>query len=1306
MRCLPPLTTSLLRCSPRLSCCSPILSLSSTPSRVGKAFSATSSFSAADNAALLFSTAGVATAAAAAPLSLRAGPGTSFTSFELESELEWAQQDLQDLQTSFEATVAPPQVLSTAQTPAAAYTLPRFLDKDRPPQREKKAKASPKHADEPASQDMAIAASCGTNGPCPSLPTILQRRRCCRAVPESHGKSVPGYIDAAHEALLCLHRAWVCQRHSIASAQAAGESAVAALAFSFLRGAHAEALLVLLELAVFPHSSGITEEDASAPLNEFIAYLLPCVMQLVCRRHAELSGWHMAHISQLLISYSPLLDSPSEHAVVWDSFLLLSYATRRRLRRQHNCNCLEAFLWGLYSPLRGEGGRGEYGGSVYLPINAGGAVDRSLPSTTQGGCLLSAPYRNAARRATLHHLLHRCLQMEAPAQMHPQASAHVDLLLSWSLLLAGDEVQRSMRDAVVHRLCKSVTRSNKVTGSRKPRRVPKSVEQWRRLALQHSKDQVEQVNENERSYHGKCGKALMRGAAVFAAVEQEARQTGGWSVPVLERDLLLGMLHPEQHQMGTKAIWPSVGIIGCRSPTRSTRPEKTKGQLNLVAAVTATLRAYARLRWGPLGPSSPSRRSAVSSVVGPRSRSAVAAAPPARRLQHWQSSCEEEIVELMHAALELPQYALCLAEAIAVRLVHCLRLRSVYAGAAPTATPLSRDKLLTTIRRLARHSRIDVLTHALVLQSDGASTVSEEHAGRDAREDPCSFSSFAAEATPALVRALRSAEDAVQVMDLWWRERRAAATSLSVDILRRLRAWVEALPPPLRSEGLGDILEQISQLQTSVPATTSPMGTQLSTSSKDNVKANEAQEIWKAIVAAAKLRGPASISTLRDGATDNMCDTANAPASPSLSTSLSLHHPSAWAVMTPHTRVSMRRLQWIALLNDSPRREWRWSGMHHASAGVTGDPNLRTELCRMVEASEMEDWTAAEQNDLTGLDPQSSRCQRETAAASWSALYSGHWLDKMIGRCIRRRGRAQRTGESKVGCPRDGDDENTTAFPDEPLQKPVSPLCHLPSSPIVLHFVRLSFQATPTHSAKGSKQGSSSLARTAVSVTEAPTNSQIHALPLDQWEEALRCLATYCMHLVTRIEMTERSSARATSCRKLSCAASAFIQCLGAFWQALGDARFESAVLHSTIDVSSMLCEQYKAVLDLHLAIALAQHTPSLRHSRIKEAMASALPPLPDALQVDIFQRLTQRSVPQWQECEELLLFADDVATLCNAGTKANSREKLANTAHTTRKPQLLFKVPLAVYAEVLAAYAVHQRQLPQQLLERCVRSL
>ncbi|KPA79050.1 hypothetical protein ABB37_05583 [Leptomonas pyrrhocoris] len=1015
-------------------------------------------------------------------------------------------------------------------------------------------------------------------------------------------------------------------------------------------------------------------------------------MQLLYRRQVEVSGRHMAQLSQLLLAYSPVFVAASQHAAVWDLFTLLCYATRRRLRRKHNRDCLEAFLWGLYDPLSRDEEFSKNADGVHLLNTADGFVfGRPSPRATQGGSHLQLPSCNDVRVATLHHLLYRCLQTETSLQIDAQAAAHIELLLSWALLLAGDDMRPFMRDAVVHRLCKPITPSN--TGASAGRRIStlESVRQWRRLALRHNEAPLRHVEENDKGGRGKHGKALLPAAAVFNTVEREARQTGGWAVPAMERCLLSTLMHSTHLPTGTQRNTSSAATTRYRKPTRSTKAEKTESELRLAGAAAATPRAYARLRWGSLDSGLPP----YSSTTTPTA---------ARLLQRRQASSEEEIAELMHTALELPKHAWCLAEAVAVRLVRCLRLRAAYPVAAPRATSVTRRQLLAAFRRLARHSRVGVLTHALVLESDDTATLSAAPTKDGCGEDPFSFAEFAAAATLTLVRHIHSDEDAAQIIGVWWYERSTAATHISPDVLRRLRAWVEALPPPLLSEQLARTFEQLSQLETSVPSSASFAGSYLLTSSEDKVNDSEAKEVWKAIIAAAQPHNTAQPVQVQDGGASSVGASIDTPTAPSFSFSTTPHQSSVKDAVTVRSGnvVSLRRLQWIALLNDSPRREWRW-------LGISAEPHSWTEQCRLVEASEKAELTAVEQHNATDLGDRCLHGQCETATASWRALRRWGWLDELMTTYSGQDGRAGLAEECGRGRLEDEELGRTAAAAETAAHDGLSPSACLGASQIITHFVRIACHTFQTLSATGATHARHSPAPAAADTTRTPVTSQTYAAPFETWEEALRTLASYCELLATNAEeVKEHDSARAVHHKKLLCAASAFIECSIAFWRALHAPLFTSADVNDAADVSSVLCAQYKTILDLHSAVALAQQKLALHHpgEEEREAAASALPSLPAELHADVFRLLTHARVPRWRQCEALLLLADDVATLSSAGAKTAGGGTPMTAARATPTWQGSFEIPLFVYAEVLTAYAAHQQPVPQQLRERCMRRL
>jgi hypothetical protein len=1198
----------------------------------------------------------------------------------------------------------------------------------------------------------AAATSSAMEEPCTFLPPLLLYGRWQQDPHDGAEASTPGYIDAARVALLQLRRIWKSQQQQqrLLHAQRATPvvQAVEAERFatdvtSFLREAHVEALLVLAELTLAPPWRAGSEGDTTVSQG-FSSALLSCVLQLMCLRHAEVAGRHMAQLSRLLLSSSHLLRDAAQHTAVWDSFALLCYASRRRLRRRPNRNCLEALLWGLFYPRNQHEGRQ---GGRDAALAAVASVESCPPQRQPSSSSLRATQTNrmsflarnraGTRRAALHHLLYRCLERETVAESDlGAAAAHTDLLLSWALCIAGSNLEPTMRDAIVHRLCKSFTPAHRAAETTVVATLPSppSVQQWQQLALRCTEAQIKSGDDGR---HGKHGKVLLPGNEVFAAVEREARRTGGWAVLAADKDLLALLCSTQLPAMVRWNVTTAETTQRERAATTAAPTAASEREWRLAEAASATLRAYARLRWDPTDDDDTLRCKSVKAAEG-ATASIETPPPPLRVLRLRQRSIELEVEELMHTAWELPRPAWCLSEAIAVRLVRCLRRHRACAAAVATAaslssstsssaphaslpatTSLTRRQLLAAFRRVARHSRTDVLMYAVVLQGAAAATAAVPSRGYtmplvvDTDDDPLSLAAFTAEATRLLVGRLFSAADAAQLVEQWWRERAAAATSLHVDVLDRLHNWVSALPPSLRSQKLAALLLRVAQLETSLPCTPSLMKRHSAVWSTEDAATvvpvvAAAKRTWEAIVAAAQPHPsvaplPVSTSTASTAIAADalMCMSSNSPAKP----------PSYSAGMNttaPQTRILLRRLQWVALLNDSPRREWRWSGVwtnaasrHHGWATT----------CAAVEAAEAEnEMTAAERRaveEVCGCRCASDKDVDAMQATPWIVVYERRWLETLLATACA----SPLTTDPQSSAPANAVDSAAALHSvEEPL-----PMVGVP--PSLLPVYELLFKVSkPSHSLTGVlvAGGAHPVDALPGSVTagccDVPPAAETHLFVCAHYDEALRLLALYGAHLVKHLDAADSETRRTAEARKLWWVASAAVLGLIDFWKAYKRASGAPAPRDAFMPGPEALCEHYQAVVQLLHAMAQKVPTCSLFRSNAATATTAAfspLPSLPEDLHLDVFSTFTLANTPDWQRCEALLLLVDDVAACgataaCNPGSTAtpvsNTNATLMNAAY--------FQVPLRVYAEVVAVYAAHQRPMSQRLRERCTRQL
>lgn len=1274
-----------------------------------------------------------------------------FTSFELENELQWAQEDLRELQATREAvaTVAPAPAgrptLPHLEHPTASQSLSARLSFERrssgSTEEKERTKPRPVHAESAVAAQPALPDETIVERQRLALPPLLRGRRWCGEEHARRGESTSGYIDAGRAALSHVRQLWADALLSQQEPHEGGATRLftAELA-AFLREAHVEALLLLLELAMSPTSLvPVDSSDAEAcgsPLQDTL--LVSLLLQLMCARHVELEGRSMALLSRLLLSCAACFTGASQpDTAVWEPFLFLCYATRRRLRRKHNRDCLEALLWGLYPPPshRDDGvSRQKRGDAVSLSCSPNGTKKALVRPQLWGYATemeraARLPAAQEVRRATLHHLLFRCLETETVVKAGVQAAAHADLLLSWSLLLARDEMAPCVRDAVVHRLCKRVSSppprvpsAAELNSAAAATVFPASVWQWKRLALKRAA-----MAPSSGEDHGRHGKALLPGAAVYATVEREARQTGGWSVPAMDRHLLSVLPSTSgPHRSAVVALTSSVGTTHYTRAAQSPAGRAAERELRLEKATTATLRAYVRLRWGPLDSDEVfdcTRTAANGKVKG--------CVMSPENLKTAVRFCEAEVVELVHTALELPKYAWSLSEAVAVRLLRCLHCRDAYFTAAAAAaaarstslreghsqpTSLTQRQLLAAFRRLTRHSRVDVLTHELLLQGEGsgvaAAATTEQRETHSmlaaANEDPFSLAAFTAAAIPILVSRLYNADEAAQLVDLWLHERRVAALPLSLNALSRLQLWVEALPPSLRSAKLSGLIEQLALVETN----RDPL---LFGAKRGEDEVASTEVVWAAVRAAA---APVTVARKMHDSTPALSE-ADVQGTPLL---LPAEQPCFFPQsdsLTPQVRVTLQRLQWTALLNESARREWLWSTPYNVSASVTlrCDEPVWPDRCRAVEASENDVTTAAEQLALRELCRRCFPRPVERPAASRNLMHDERKLDAWLTTPVSQGADGPHTG---------------------PLED-LNDVCDVTGSTALLwdhaapsslkyvraaHLARFFLQTTDAATEGAAVAASAPLSRVSESAPAGPQEAarepESGEVLVLQYEEALTLLASHCTHIMTRMKSPPplTCASGATGRANLRTAAAGFIRCFVAFWHAangtpFGGARQEPPP-NDGVEFTTALCTHYATALALYRAVLLDQqsrlsrcHHQHPHNNKSSEIARAGLPLLPDDLHLGVFQRLTRAHTPLWQRCEDLVVLADDVAVLASAVAAAPlSPFEAPQMGTATSGEPSTFELPLRVYAEVLAAHAAHQRPVPPMLYKRCLEKL
>ncbi|GET88882.1 hypothetical protein, unknown function [Leishmania tarentolae] len=276
-----------------------------------------------------------------------------FTSFEVESELSLAYEDLEQLQSALQG-FGPSSTLASANTrqvatPLLSTSTASSSGSLMPPQM--------KPSMTSASPVLYPPKSLIRSQPI-VLPPLLQRPRWCNVVHERYTESLPGYVDACAKVLEHIRNMWKAQAAGGRRREKAEGHGFPEHVSNLLRHAHADALLVLLEGVTGTDHGGPVFADGAAPFHvEVILHLV----RMLADRSVELSGKHMAHLSKLLLGCPHLLTAapPSQNDFsralvaemqdeVWNVFTCLCYATRRCVRRQQNFDCLEALLCGVY----------------------------------------------------------------------------------------------------------------------------------------------------------------------------------------------------------------------------------------------------------------------------------------------------------------------------------------------------------------------------------------------------------------------------------------------------------------------------------------------------------------------------------------------------------------------------------------------------------------------------------------------------------------------------------------------------------------------------------------------------------------------------------------------------------------------------------------------------------------------------------------------------------------------------------------------------------------------------------------------
>ncbi|CBZ08723.1 hypothetical protein, unknown function [Leishmania infantum JPCM5] len=1234
---------------------------------------------------------------------------TTFTSFEVESELSLAQEDLEQLQSVLQS------VRSSSNTPASAKM--RHVSTPSP----SRPAASSSVSVTPPSMKSSVASTPPLRGhPLPlvrpqpvALPALLQRPRWHNVVHEQYRASVSGYVDACAQVLANVRSMWEVCAANRRRREAAGDSCFAEHVNTLLRHAHADALLVLLEGVTATHHGGDVFADGAAP---FRCELILHLVRSLAGRPVELSGKHMAHLSKLLLSCPHLLTAapPSQNNLsqalaaevqeeVWSAFTCLCYATRRSLRRRQNVECLEALLCGVYMRVHRDPATVQSSGRDSRTSRLASAMLRSGVDAGDGGWQSQyaghplPPHLLAkVRQAALCHLVHRCLLRGALAKVGAAEEAneeHARLLLSWALLLAREDMDPVVHAAVVYRLRRS---PGLAEGGSPAGASPACVESWRRLALR-----VEAVLRPSGLGEQRTT-ALATGAEVFQRVDRTCKATRGWAVSSMDRRLLAALRaqrFAQKHvplRLGS-ATEPVVSrrVGAARARTRDAAVQRVSD------GAAAALHAYARLRWGPLNISE------AEQLVTDGATLALSAAPTdgARREAHapvTERMIAEECEDVIETAADLPLHALCLAEVLCVRLLRCMHrwkgtsLGGVIAPPASSGTPQAspavlpasqQRRVLAALWKLSAYTRAEVVTAALLeLQGEARTTAATGRSG-NVHSDPSRTAPPSARIGPSMLpracwpligAVCRHAQDAVHVTRELMGHREMMAAPLSLASLQRLREWLVALPGSLHSAHMVKALREWAEMEKSKLSGASSRAQACLTAWDDVVRTALEQHAAQALLAALDGQSAAAVA-----ATGPCCT----PCGEELR--------STYAVMTGPASAQLRRIQWIAEANSSAVREWRWSmGVASPligwttvgrSASLLHHTSALPAAVLVVEATEA-DLTDTEHDAAVRL-----LCQRCFSGLSGSDTFS--WSDRLACRALER-AQAMSIPTTQLGVRIDeglAADHSSAADGDADASSRQSKQCKGSIvSAAALHYLL----------ARGNTTTSSATAMATMFSTA-------------ELGDALQTLSVY----VEFLEKTRRSGVYNDPCgeraidRRLRCAAAAYVNCLSDTWHVTMRAAPSStsaAPLHVADKEVLLTCFPAFYHCALRLYDRLLWDEAELDKSGDEVLMN--LPCLSGALHEAAFRALVR--TPGTSRCtiETTLLLADRVARRWAARGMVSSSSSVPNSAVAStpslKDHQPAFCVPLSVYQLVLATYAADRTPLPQRVRACCEAAL
>ncbi|KAG5492969.1 hypothetical protein JKF63_01550 [Porcisia hertigi] len=1236
------------------------------------------------------------------------------TSFELESELSLAQQDLQQPHPTLH------HIFSNAKFAVSAK--PRYASTPTPSQT-----ASTLHPDQ--LRGVSSTSVCAKPLPTPlsapltppsqspplplagsqlaTLPTLLRRPRWCNVLHERYTASVSGYVDACNQVLRDIFNTWekcVGSRRREERVQDHAEkfeedSHFAKHVGALLRHAHADALLVLLEGVTGTHGGSEVCTNGGAP---FCCALILHLVEILARRSAELSGKHMAHLSRLLLSCPQLLitapsaqgrRSPELVATiqerVWEVFTLLCYATRRSLRRRQNIDCLEALLCGVYlrvyhSTASAPHGRRGRRRSCRIPSMPRSSVDAIDGGGQRRHTFLIIPPGLVAevRKAALCHLVHRSFLNSAPAKSRAAEATigeRADLLLAWALLLAREDMDPVVRAAVVHRLRKGprLADSGAPSGA-----LSMFLLSWRRLALG-----LEAVPSPSGVGRQRSGTVPPAGAEIFQRVDRAARDTDGWAVSSADRCLLAVLLKRSVTQKQSLGALSSTMKRASLRGVEASRvyPEGAVAQ-RVLNEGAAALQAYARLRWGMPCIDEPEQ---LLYGDAPPELDTLHAAGTQRGacMSAAERATVEEWEDILETATSVPLHALCLAEVLCVRLMRCfhswkgvspegsvLPRASIDSGQAflATMTVSQQRRIFAAVWRLAAYTRAEVATTAFLDLKGEARTPWETYLPSGEDSQPLSIAElFSAPVWPhihkgtccSLIGVLcQDAEGAVRVVREWMAYREMMALPLSLASIQRLCKWLVALPGPMHSSELVSVLQEWAAMEKS-KLSGAQLLSQACLASWDQVMRTALeQHTAQALLAGWEAPCPAHLMS-----TVQSCS----PCGQELRCT--------YAGMTGPASAQLRRLQWISEANSSAVREWRWN-MGIASSPTdwaTVDRSARS-LHPTAEIPAAVLLVQATEGDLTDTEDETVvqlLCRRYFPHFSDSNMLS--WSDQLVCKALENvRVTAYNTGtnrwmDSALCLPPCGLPE---ADGDAHARPPrLGYCCEAIVSAPVLHYL---------HSVRKKTVSSD----TTITAIFSPA----------ELADALWTLAAYTKSLerARHAGVDDNQGGKGADGHRLLWAAAAYVNCLNDAW-CLTTSNAVSAASAPSFDKADgntlLACLPifYRFALHLYEALLSGKDKPLNSGS---EALR-IIPSLPSELHAAAFRVMVSSPDIQRHTIDHTLLLADCVSRKWTARTA--SAVSWADEIPTVC-------VPLSVYQFVLATYAASRTPLPQRVRACC----